>query len=84
MPTPPPLELDVRPFFTSGIPPLTAILDAVNRLEPAQALRLIAPFPPTPLYELLGERGFTAEPQQRNDGAWEILFRPRSAEGAAS
>lgn len=77
----PPLELDVRPLFASGRPPLPAILNAVNRLQPGQVLCLIAPFQPMPLYELLGERGYTPEPRERDDGAWEILFRP--AEGAA-
>jgi uncharacterized protein (DUF2249 family) len=72
----PPLELDVRPLFAAGRPPLSAILNAVNRLQPGQALRLIAPMQPEPLYQLLGERGFTPEAREREDGAWEILFRP--------
>ena len=76
----PPLELDVRPLFAAGKPPLVPILNAVNRLAPGQALRLIAPIEPLPLYQLLGERGFTPESHQREDGAWEILFRP--GEGA--
>ena len=72
----PPLELDVRPLFAAGKPPLVPILNTVNRLQPGQALRLIAPIEPIPLYQLLGERGFTPEARQREDGAWEILFRP--------
>ena len=72
----PPLELDVRPLFASGTPPLIPILNAVNQLQPGQPLLLIAPMPPVPLYQLLAERGFTAEPRLREDGAWEILFRP--------
>jgi uncharacterized protein (DUF2249 family) len=71
-----PLELDVRPLFAAGRPPMAAILNAVNRLDPGQALRLIAPIEPVPLYQLLAERGFVAQPQQREDGAWEILFQP--------
>lgn len=73
---PAPFELDVCPLFAAGRTPLAAILNAVNQLEPGQALRLIAPFEPAPLYQLLGERGFTAEPLERDDGVWEILFRP--------
>ena len=72
----PPLELDVRPLFAAGRPPLVSILNAVNQLQPGQALLLIAPSQPVPLYALLGQRGFTPEPRQRADGAWEILFRP--------
>lgn len=76
MNSPPPLELDVRPLLASGRPPMTAILSAVNRLASGQALRLIAPMEPRPLYDLLAQRGYTPEPVQRADGAWEILFRP--------
>ena len=76
MPSDAPLELDVRPLFAAGTPPLSTILSAVQRLQPGQALRLIAPFPPVPLYDLLGSRGFTPVAQERPDGAWEIVFRP--------
>ncbi|MBL9210568.1 MAG: DUF2249 domain-containing protein [Opitutaceae bacterium] len=71
-----PLELDVRPLFAAGRPPLAAILSALNRLDPGQSLRLLAPFEPAPLYALLAERGFTAESQQLPDGTWAIVFRP--------
>jgi uncharacterized protein (DUF2249 family) len=73
---PPPFELDVRPLFAAGRPPLVPILNAVNHLASGQALRLIAPFQPAPLFDLLGQRGFTHEARERADGAWEILFRP--------
>ena len=76
MTSPPPLELDVRPLFAAGRPPLVPILNAVNQLQPGQALRLTAPILPGPLLDLLGQRGFTAESHEREDGAWEILFRP--------
>ncbi len=72
----PPLELDVRPLFAAGRPPLVPILNAVNRLLPGQSLRLIAPMQPVPLYQMLNERGFTPEPTERDDGSWEILFHP--------
>lgn len=73
---PPPLELDVRPLFVSGRPPLVPIMNAVGRLEPGQALRLIAPFQPVPLFEMLAQRGFTHQANEREDGAWVILFTP--------
>lgn len=81
MTTPPPLEVDVRPLFAAGKPPLVPILNAVNRLQPGQSLRLIAPMQPVPLYELLGQRGFTPEAHERDDGAWEILFTPAGNAG---
>jgi hypothetical protein len=76
MKPPPPFELDVRPLFAAGRPPLVPILNAVNRLEPLQALRLITPIQPEPLFNLLAQRGFTHAAHQRDDGSWEILFSP--------
>lgn len=76
MNSPSPLELDVRPLLATGRPPMAAILNAVNRLAPGQSLRLIAPMEPKPLYEMLGQRGFTPSATQRADGAWEVVFRP--------
>jgi uncharacterized protein (DUF2249 family) len=70
------LDLDVRPLIAHQRPPLPAILAAVNQLGPGQALRLIAPFEPVRLYDMLGERGFTHETREREDGAWEVVFRP--------
>ncbi len=72
----PPLEFDVCPLVAAGRPPLVPILNAVGQLQSGQALRLIAPFQPVPLYDLLGQRGYTPEPRERADGTWEILFRP--------
>jgi uncharacterized protein (DUF2249 family) len=72
----PPFELDVRPIIAAGRSPLVPILNAVNRLLPGQALRLIAPFQPVPLYQMLNERGFTPEATEHDDGSWEILFHP--------
>lgn len=75
MSSPDPLELDIRPLCASRQAPLPAILDAVGRLAPGQDFRLIAPFEPTPLYQLLGRQGFVATSRQREDGSWEITFR---------
>lgn len=70
------VELDVRPLVAAGQPPLGPILAAVDQLEPGMAFRLIAPFEPAPLYQLLGRRGFSHEVRETGDGAWEITFRP--------
>ena len=69
----PPLELDVRPLFATGKPPLVPILNAVNRLQPGQAFRLIAPIDPLPLFQLLSERGFTPDEQA-------LLWRERGSD----
>jgi len=79
MPSVPAFEFDARPLFAAGKPPLVPILNAVSRLAPGQALRLIAPIEPLPLVQMLSQRGFTAESQSREDGSWEILFIPVDA-----
>ena len=71
----PPLELDVRPLFAADRSPLPAIMSALERLEPGQALRLRVPFEPRPLYARLAARGYEAEPPAKADH-WEILFKP--------
>jgi uncharacterized protein (DUF2249 family) len=71
----PALELDVRPLFAAHQPPMAAILDTVGRLAPGQAFRLIAPFEPLPLYQLLAQHGLKPSARVRDDGAWEIMFR---------
>lgn len=73
--TPSPLELDIRPLCAMGKAPLSHILDAIGRLAPGQAFRLIAPFEPAPLYQLLGRQGFVHEVAETGDGAWVITFR---------
>jgi uncharacterized protein (DUF2249 family) len=70
-----PLEIDVRPLCAAKRPPLPAILAAVSRLAPGQGLRVIAPFEPAPLYDLLGQRGFSHTASRRPDGAWEVDFK---------
>jgi uncharacterized protein (DUF2249 family) len=70
------LELDIRPLVAAQQPPIAAILEAVSRLAPGQALRLIAPFQPLPLYQLLAQQGLKPSAHVRDDGAWEIMFRP--------
>lgn len=77
-----PLELDVRPICASGRPPLPSILDAVGRLAPGQDFRLIAPFEPAPLYQLLGQQGFNHSARELPDGSWEITFRAPDNEPA--
>ncbi len=73
----PPLHLDVRPLVEARKPPMAAILDGVGRLAPGQALQLVAPFEPVPLYQMLGQQGYSHEARLREDGAWEILFSRR-------
>ncbi|WP_440765162.1 DUF2249 domain-containing protein [Natronorubrum sp. DTA7] len=60
--------LDVREI--DG-PPFDDIVAALESLAADGRLRLIAPFEPKPLYEVLEARGFTHESDQR-DGVWYV------------
>lgn len=77
MKKPPPLELDVRPLLASKRPPLPAIMDAVSRLEDGQSLRLIAPFDPVPLRDMLATRGFVNTTSETAPGVWVVEFTRR-------
>jgi uncharacterized protein (DUF2249 family) len=70
------VDLDVRPILRAGGEPFGAIMTAVNALRPGQGLRLFATFKPTPLFEVLGAKGFTHEAKALADGDWEVLFSP--------
>lgn len=70
------LDLDVRPMLAKGEEPFAAIMCAVDGLTPGQSLRLIAPFRPAPLYNVMANRGFACSDRQRPDGAWEATFTP--------
>lgn len=68
-----PREFDVRPILRSGGEPFQAIMEAVNALRPGQALRLLAPFRPQPLFKVMEGRGFSHEAQEIQGGDWEVL-----------
>lgn len=78
MTTPAPLELDVRPELARGGEPFEAIMAAVGQLAPGQQLRLIAPFRPVPLFNVMKKQGFTVADRQMPDGGWEVLFTPEA------
>lgn len=71
---PPPRELDVRPLLAQNRPPLPAIMAALAELKEGQALRIIAPFDPAPLRNLLGTRGFASNTTESAPGVWEVEF----------
>lgn len=77
-----PLVLDVRPVIGAGGHPMDTILAAVGRLGPGQALRLIAPFRPEPLFRMLEQKGFDAHPVDQPNGDCEVLFTPRDLPSA--
>lgn len=78
-PQPEPHELDVRPLLHAGQEPFAAIMAAVDGLSRGQPLRLIAPFRPVPLYQVMANRGFAASDRELSDGDWEVVFTPNGA-----
>ncbi|MFQ0813112.1 universal stress protein [Brucella anthropi] len=68
--------LDVRPFIKGGVEPFNAIMEAVDGLLPGQALLLIAPFKPAPLFSVMERKGFAATPEPLDNGDWQVLFTP--------
>jgi Uncharacterized conserved protein (DUF2249) len=53
--------LNVRPDMESGGEPFVRIMEAVTSIKPGGTLVIITPFEPVPLYDVLGERGFSHE-----------------------
>jgi len=76
MTEPAPAILDVRPILADGGEPFGEIMATVAGLGPGQALRLIAPFKPVPLFVALQKKGFSHTERPLDGGDWEVLFRP--------
>lgn len=74
--------LDVRKDILSGAAPCSKIKHTASLLSEGDTLRLIAPFEPTPLYDLLGHEGFTHQSRSLGGGDWEVRFTKNPAEAA--
>lgn len=72
-------ELDVRPILRAGGEPFEKIMEAVGSLAPGKGLRLLATFKPTPLFHVLGARGYAHTEKPLDGGDWEIEFYPDGA-----
>ncbi len=69
-----PLTLDVRPIVAQGGSPCGAIDHALASLQPGQALMLLVPFEPVPLYDKIGNRGYGHQSEEQPDGSWRVQF----------
>lgn len=69
-------ELDVRTILRAGQEPFTAIMAATDALAPGERLRLIAPFRPVPLFQVMTNRGYSATDRALPGGDWEVIFTP--------
>lgn len=79
MSAPDPLTLDVSPQLARGEEPFAAIMAATDKLLPGQALRLIAPFRPAPLFSVMSNRGYAVRDRALPNGGWEVIFTPMAA-----
>lgn len=68
------ITLDVREDIRGGREPFSRIMEAVTRLKDGESLRLIVPFEPRPLYDVMERRGFSHEARLTATGDWEVLF----------
>jgi uncharacterized protein (DUF2249 family) len=77
------VDLDVRPALRAGGEPFEEIMATVGALKPGEGLRLLATFKPTPLFHVLGAKGFTPAARELDGGDWEVLFTPSAGKAAA-
>ena len=70
------LDLDVREDLRRGEEPLSKIMTAVAKLGSGGVLVLRALFEPTPLYRMLGRRGFAHWTEQHGADDWSVWFYP--------
>lgn len=70
------IDVDVRPTLRAGGEPFGEIMQAVTALKPGEGLRLFATFKPTPLFDVLGSKGFSHEAKELDGDEWEVLFSP--------
>lgn len=64
--------LDVRPVLARGEEPFPLIRAGVDALQPGRGLRVVAPFMPAPLLELLRGEGVSTTLERRADGGWVV------------
>ena len=69
------VTLDVREDIQKGREPFSKIMRAVYGLKNGEALRLIAPFEPLPLFSATVREGFSHKSRPTGTGDWEVLFQ---------
>jgi uncharacterized protein (DUF2249 family) len=77
------LLLDVREDIRSGREPFSKIMNAAAGLRPGQDLRLVVPFEPVPLVNILNKQGFRHTARCKSPGEWEVVFVRDQAQAVA-
>ena len=60
--------LDAREDLDRGIDPFNSIMQAIKKLKPDQALKIINTFEPLPLIKILSEKGYDFKVERTDDG----------------
>lgn len=68
------VELDVRPILQDGGEPLDKIMSTIQEVRDGQVLRLRATFKPTPLFGVLGAKGWSHWIERGEGEDWIIWF----------
>lgn len=68
------IVLDVRPQLQAGQDPFAIILKTAASLPEQSALKLIAPFKPVPMIQVLARRGLKHEAETDEEGNWIVWF----------
>lgn len=75
------VTVDVREDIRTGKEPFSKIMTAVAGLAADDRLRLLAPFEPAPLFNVMAKKGFGHAARPIGNGDWEVLFTRQSAAG---
>lgn len=67
-------DLDVRELVARGLQPLPLILELADGLPPGRVLHIRSPFQPSPLYGVLGQRGFAHRFARFAEDDWSSWF----------
>ena len=68
------VTVDVCEDLRRGREPFGKVMGAVDQLQTGEALRLVAPLEPVPLFAMMKTRGFTHKAKALGGGDWEVLF----------
>jgi len=66
--------LNMRSDLESGGEPFVHIMKAAAAIKPGGTLVIIAPFEPIPLYDVLGEHGFSHDTARTAADEWVVRF----------
>lgn len=67
------IDLDVR--FLDPPEPFERTIEALDRMQPGDVLRLLIHREPHPLYQMLRSSGYTCRGEMREDGMWVVTIR---------